>query len=172
MKPSQSLTSIMLAAMILVAACTSGTSYTAQTDTSAAPTVNTSDDNQQKLEANKKLVTDFYQALYGDKDSNAIDKYVADDIKQHNPVLQDGKEWLKNSLRPFLENPNIEKTKVEIAHIAADGDLVWLLVKDVAPNGKVFARVNIFRIENGKVAEAWKVSEPVPAKSENKNGMF
>jgi predicted SnoaL-like aldol condensation-catalyzing enzyme len=32
--------------------------------------------------------------------------------------------------------------------------------------------VNIFRVENGKIAEAWKVDEPVPAKSENKNGMF
>ena len=50
--------------------------------------------------------------------------------------------------------------------------MVWLLVKDVAPNGKVFARVNIFRVENGKIAEAWKVSEPVPAKSENNNTMF
>ena len=75
-------------------------------------------------------------------------------------------------LSPFLSNPNIEKTKIEIPHIAADGDMVWLLVKDVAPNGKVFARVNIFRVENGKIAEAWKVSEPVPAKSENKNSMF
>jgi predicted SnoaL-like aldol condensation-catalyzing enzyme len=159
MKPSKSVTSIMLALMILVAACATNT---------ASSQIN----NQQELEANKRLVTDFYQSLYGDKDSNAVDKYVADNVKQHNPLLQDGKEWLKNSLRPFLENPNIEKTKIEIAHIAADGDLVWLLVKDVAPNGKVFARVNIFRIENGKVAEAWKVSEPVPAKSENKNGMF
>ena len=86
--------------------------------------------------------------------------------------MQDGKDWLKNSLRPFLANPHIEKTKMEIKHIAADGDMVWLLVRDVAPNGKEYARVNIFRVENGKIAEAWKVDEPVPAKSENKNGMF
>ena len=56
---------------------------------------------------------------------------AADDIKEHNPALKDGKEWLKNSLRPFLENPNIQKTKVDIAHIAADGDMVWLLVKGI-----------------------------------------
>jgi len=173
MKPFQSLTSVVLVATIGFTACTSGTSTTdGNTDTTATSAVSTGDENAQRLDANKKLVLEFYQALYGDKDSTAIDKYIADDIKQHNPLLQDGKEWLKTSLRPFLENPNIEKTKVEVAHIAADGDMVWLLVKDVAPNGKVFARVNIFRIENGKVAEAWKVSEPVPAKSENKNSMF
>ena len=172
MKPSHSLISSAIAVSVLFTACSGGTNTSASTDTTAATTVSANDENQQKLEENKKLVTDFYQSLFGDKDSTVIDKYVADNIIQHNPALQDGKEWLKNSLRPFLENPNIEKTKIEISHIAAEGDMVWLLAKDVAPNGKVFARVNIFRIENGKIAEAWKVSEPVPAKSDNKNGMF
>jgi len=172
MKPIHSLISSAIAVSVLFTACSGGTNTSASTDTTAATTINANDENQQKLEENKKLVTDFYQSLFGDKDSTAIDKYVADNIIQHNPALQDGKEWLKNSLRPFLENPSIEKTKIEIPHMAAEGDMVWLLAKDVAPNGKVFARVNIFRIENGKIAEAWKVSEPVPAKSDNKNGMF
>ena len=158
-------------------ACNSSTSDNATaagtdtTSTAAATAGNTNDASTQE-EANKKLVLEFYQSLYGDKDSNAIDKYIADDVKQHNPLLKDGKQWLKDALRPFLENPNIEKTKIEIPLVAADGDKVWLLAKDVAPNGKVFARVNIFRIENDKVVEAWKVSEPVPAKSENTNSMF
>jgi predicted SnoaL-like aldol condensation-catalyzing enzyme len=161
-----------LAITIVFTACTSGSSDKTSAGDTTAPAVNGNDANQQKLEANKTLVKDFYQSFYGDKDSSAIDKYIADNIIQHNPLLQDGKEGLKNELRPFLENPNIEKTKIEIAHIAADGDMVWLLVKDVAPNGKTFARVNIFRIENGKIAEAWKVSEPVDPKSENKHGTF
>ena len=179
MKKSRSLVLAALAVTIVLTACNSSStsdnttaSSTDTTSTTAATAGNTNDDKTQTEEANKKLVLEFYQSLYGDKDSNAIDKYIADDIKQHNPILKDGKEWLKNSLRPFLENPNIEKVKVEIPQVAADGDLVWLLVKDVAPNKKVFARVNIFRIANGKVVEAWKVSEPVPAKSENSNSMF
>ena len=65
-----------------------------------------------------------------------------------------------------------QKTKVDIKHIAADGDMVWLMVKDVAPNGKVFARVDIFRVENGKIAEHWAVSQAEPKESENKNTMF
>jgi predicted SnoaL-like aldol condensation-catalyzing enzyme len=167
---------MMVIATVFIA-CNSSTSSntsaaTTDTTASAATPANTSNDATQKQEANKKLVLDFYQALYGDKDSTAIDKYIADDIKQHNPLLKDGKEWLKDALRPFLENPNIEKTKIEIPQVAADGDMVWLLAKDVAPNGKVFARVNIFRVDNGKIVEAWKVSEPVPGKSENTNTMF
>jgi len=176
MKTFQHLISTTLVLTVLFNACTGSSSDNGSKEnddtTAAATTVNAVDANQQKLEDNKKLITEFYQALYGDKDSTAIDKYVADNVIEHNPLLMDGKEWLKNALRPFLSNPNIEKTKVDIKHVAADGDMVWLLVKDVAPNGKVFARVNIFRVENGKVAEVWKVDEQVPAKSENKNGMF
>ena len=153
---------------LVFAACALTIAFTACKSSKSA----TGETQQAKLDANKKLVTEFYQSLFGDKDSTAIDKYAADNIKEHNPALQDGKVWLKNSLRPFLENPNIEKTKVNIADIAAEGDMVWLLVKDVAPNGEVFARVNIYRVENGKITEAWKVSEQVPAKSENTNTMF
>jgi predicted SnoaL-like aldol condensation-catalyzing enzyme len=175
MKPFHSLISTALVLMIVFTACTNNASdkaATANSDTTVAPPVITPDAGQDKLDANKKLVSEFYQSLYGDKDSNAIDKYVADNIIEHNPIIKDGKEWLKDATRPFLSNPHIEKTKIDIKHIAADGDMVWLLVKDVAPNGKVFARVNIFRVENGKIAEAWKVAEPVPAKSENNNTMF
>ena len=177
MKTSYASILSMMVIVTVFIACNSSTSSntsaaTTDTTASAATAANTSNDATQKQEANKKLVLDFYQALYGDKDSTAIDKYIADDIKQHNPLLKDGKEWLKDALRPFLENPNIEKTKIEIPQVAADGDMVWLLAKDVAPNGKVFARVNIFRVDNGKIVEAWKVSEPVPGKSENTNTMF
>jgi predicted SnoaL-like aldol condensation-catalyzing enzyme len=175
MKRTQPLIYAAIAASIIFTGCSNGSDGNASAenkDTASATAVNTVDANKQKLEDNKKLVTDFYQALYGDKDSTAVDKYVADDVKEHNPLLQDGKEWLKNSLRPFLSNPHVEKTKVDIKQIAADGDLVWVYVKDVAPNGKTFARVDIYRIENGKIAENWKVSEAVPAKSQNKNGMF
>jgi len=157
---------------LIFAVCAVTIAFTACKSSKSATAANPSETQQAKLEANKKLVAEFYQSLFGDKDSTAIDKYAADNIKEHNPSLQDGKEWLKNALRPFLENPNIEKTKIEIPHVAADGDMVWLLAKDVAPNGKVFARVNIFRVENGKIAEAWKVSEEVPKKSENTNTMF
>jgi predicted SnoaL-like aldol condensation-catalyzing enzyme len=157
---------------LIFATCAVTIAFTACKSSKSATAANPHEIQQAKLDANKKLVADFYQSLFGDKDSTAIDKYAADNIKEHNPALQDGKEWLKTSLRPFLENPNIEKTKVNIAHIAADGDMVWLLVKDAAPNGEVFARVNIYRVENGKITEAWKVSEQVPDKSENTNTMF
>ena len=171
MKSFQSLLAMLLLTIVFTA-CSNDASTTdsGTTDTTAAATttVNTSDD----LETNKKIVTDFIQALYGDKDSTAIDKYIAENVKQHNPLLEDGKDWLKNALRPYLQNPNIQKMKVDIKQIAADGDKVWTLIREVAPNGNVFARAEIFRIENGKIAEMWLVTQAEPKTSANKNSMF
>src|SRR5436190_9569037 len=111
MKSIQSL-SATLALVAMLTACSNDTATketAGHSDTAAATvaTGNADDGNQQKLEANKNIVREFAQALYGDRDSTAVDKYVADDVKQHNPLLQDGKQWLKNGLRPFLENPNL-----------------------------------------------------------------
>ena len=45
-------------------------------------------------------------------------------------------------------------------------------MKDVAPNGKVFARIDIFKVENGKISEHWSVEQAEPKESSNKNTMF
>jgi len=177
MKQFHTLISAALAVTILFTACTSDASdneTTATTNTTPATTteVNAAEANQRKLEENKKVVTDFLQSLLGDKDTTAIDKYIADNIIQHSPLLHDGKQGFKDDLLPYLRRPDLPKTKVDIKHIAADGDKVWLMVRDVAPNKKVFARVDIFKVENGKITEHWSVEQAEPKESSNKNTMF
>ena len=177
MKQFHTLISAALAVTILFTACTSDASdneTTATTNTTPATTteVNAAEANQRKLEENKKLVTDFLQSLLGDKDTTAIDKYIADNIIQHSPLLHDGKQGFKDDLLPYLRRPDLPKTKVDIKHIAADGDKVWLMVRDVAPNGKVFARIDIFKVESGKITEHWSVEQAEPKESSNKNTMF
>jgi predicted SnoaL-like aldol condensation-catalyzing enzyme len=176
MKQFQSLISA-LAVTIVFTACSGGasdkeTTATTETAPSTAPVTNTTDANQQKLEDNKKLVSDFLQAFFGDKDTTAIDKYLADNIIQHSPLLHDTKEGFKHDTRPYYSRPDLPKTKVDIKQIAAEGDKVWLMVRDVAPNGKVFARIDIFKVENGKITEHWSVEQAEPKESDNKNTMF
>ena len=129
-------------------------------------------EEDKKLEANKEIARSFIQSLYGDKDSTAVDKYVADDIKQHDPILQDGKQWLRELARQLLSNPNFEKTKIDIKYINAEDDMVWTLIREAAPNGKIFARVEIYRIKDQKIVERWLISQPEPRNSANKNTMF
>ena len=176
MKQFRPLISAALATTILLTACANEADKetSATTDTAATTTTEpgTAEANQQKQEANKKLVTVFLQSLFGDKDSTAIDKYIADNIIQHSPLLHDSKQGFKDDILPYLKRPDMPKTKVDIKHIAADGDKVWTMVRDVAPNGKVFARIDIFKVENGKISEHWSVEQAEPKESSNKNTMF
>ncbi|MCU6497043.1 hypothetical protein LPN04_04460 [Rugamonas sp. A1-17] len=45
--------------------------------------------------ANKPLVLKAYQALFGDHDLGAVDRYWAKDYIQHNPYMADGTEAVK-----------------------------------------------------------------------------
>jgi predicted SnoaL-like aldol condensation-catalyzing enzyme len=42
----------------------------------------------------------------------------------------------------------------------------------INPGDRGNAVVDIFRIENGRIAEHWDVAQPVPEQSANHNGMF
>ena len=119
--------------------------------------------------ANKKLVADFYQQLFGDKDVSAIDKYIGNVYIQHNPGLPDGPEALKAGATQWFKGA--PKEKIDIQHLAADGNLVFIHLK--SKNGeKVNSVIDIFKVENGKITEHWDVIQEVPAKSANPHPMF
>ena len=123
----------------------------------------------QLQESNKKMVVEFYQELFGDKNPDAINKYIGDKYIQHNPGLPDGKEALLQAIKVWFKDA--PKEKVDFRHVAADGDLVFLHVRSkLGP--KVRAIVDIFRIENGKIVEHWDVIQEVPEKAANDHPLF
>ncbi|ULR46939.1 nuclear transport factor 2 family protein [Rhizobium sp. K102] len=121
-------------------------------------------------EANRKLVVVFYDRFFNSHDIEAA-SVVADDYRQHNPQVPDGKKPLVSFFTGFFkENP---QSKAEIVRTAADGDLVWLHVH--ATNGtddRGQAIVDIFRVKDGKIVEHWDVIQAVPKEAANKNTMF
>lgn len=125
---------------------------------------------QKELEYNKKLVVDFYQKIFGDKDFTNIDHYLLPTYIQHNPEVADGAKPFEDAVKVWLKD--VPKTKVDVQHIAAEGDLVFLHIKEVLPDGKLQSVIDIFRIENKKIAEHWDVHEIVPEKSANTHPMF
>ncbi|TSD64853.1 hypothetical protein FFF34_013215 [Inquilinus sp. KBS0705] len=121
------------------------------------------------IKANKKLVADFYQAFFGDKNIAALDKYLALDYIQHNPILPDGREPLKQGAMIWFKGA--PKTKIDIQHLSADGDLVYIHLKNKMGD-KTSSVIDIFRIAGGKIVEHWDVIQEVPAKSANPHPMF
>jgi predicted SnoaL-like aldol condensation-catalyzing enzyme len=124
---------------------------------------------EQKEDLNKLLVTNMYQELFGDKSVDAADKYIVENYIQHNPNVDDGRAALKVALNTWFKNAL--KEKIDIQHIAADGDMVFIHTRSKM-GGKTFSIIDIFRIEGDKVAEHWDVMQEVPAKAANDHPMF
>jgi predicted SnoaL-like aldol condensation-catalyzing enzyme len=123
----------------------------------------------QQLEDNKKLVANLYQEVFGDKNIDAVDKYIGDTYIQHNPGVADGKEALKAALKIWFKDA--PKEKIDIQHLGADGNLVYIHTRSKRGN-KTISVMDIFRIDGGKVIEHWDVLQEVPAKSANEHPMF
>jgi predicted SnoaL-like aldol condensation-catalyzing enzyme len=123
-----------------------------------------------KEEKNKALVTTAYQELFGAKDLSALDRYFREDYIQHNPTVPTGREALRQVLLS-LGFDKAPKSSVDFVRVAAEGDLVWLHTRAMWA-GAESVIVDIFRVEDGKIAEHWDVIQPIPAKSANTNGMY
>lgn len=127
--------------------------------------------NSPTEEANKKVVLDFYEKGLNQKDYDAAAKYFGPRYTQHNPTSPDGPEGFKNFLNFLREK--FPDSHSEIKQVFADGDYVILHVHAVREKGsRGNAIVDIFKLENGKIVEHWDVTQPVPEKSANTNGMF
>lgn len=123
-----------------------------------------------EIESNKKIVLDFYQQMFGDKDLSAVDKYIAPEYIQHNPNVADGSAAFKKAAEGWFKGAS--KTKIDVQHIAAEGDLVFLHIKNTNPDGSLKSTIDIFRLKNGKIVEHWDVHQDVPKESANEHPMF
>jgi predicted SnoaL-like aldol condensation-catalyzing enzyme len=123
------------------------------------------------LEANKKVVVDFYEKALNQKDFDAAAKYFGPRYIQHNPLVPNGPDGLKALVTLLKEKfPNAHS---EIKRVIAEGDLVVLHVHAVRePGQRGRAIVDIFKVEDGKIVEHWDVIQDVPEKAANDNTMF
>jgi len=123
------------------------------------------------LEANKKIVVDFYEKGLNQKDFDAAAKYFGPRYIQHNPSAPDGIEGFKR-LVAFLKE-KFPNSRSEIKRVIAEGDFVVLHVHSVRePGQRGRAIVDMFRLENGKIVEHWDVIQDIPEKPANDNTMF
>jgi predicted SnoaL-like aldol condensation-catalyzing enzyme len=122
-------------------------------------------------QANRQLVLDMYARVLGPLDSALMDEFFSSTYIQHNPSVVTGPQGLKGLLdRARVASPHAEH---RVKRVFADGDYVIAHVHLIIhPGERGRAVVDIFRIENGRIAEHWDVAQPVPETSANDNTMF
>lgn len=122
-------------------------------------------------EANRALVIKFYDQFFNAHKVKEAARVVAEDYKQHNPDVPDGKAPFVGYFTGFFkDNP---QSRARIVRSATDGDLVYLHVHSTTgPQDRGQAVVDIFRVEDGVIVEHWDVIQDVPAEAANDNTMF
>ena len=123
-----------------------------------------------KQEQNKQSAREFYDLVINQKDFEAARKYMGPRYKQHNPLVKDGPEGLKEFVG-FLRD-NFPEARSEIKAVFADGDYVIMHVLSYRSPTVKRAIIEILRFDNGKIDEHWDVIQPIPETSANPNGMF
>lgn len=110
------------------------------------------------IEANKALVREFFQRVFINHEVDSGLELLADNYIQHNQMVPGGKEAMREAFKKGLSS-----VSTEIKQIIADGDRVAVQHHFKFDPASLGAHViDIFRIENGKLAEHWDVMSPIP----------
>ena len=126
-----------------------------------------------KTEENRKVVEDFlYDVMQGNNLDKTPDYFDGDTYIQHNVAIADGVSGLNEALAALAE-AGIEMIYDEVHMVLAQGNYV-LAVSEGTYGGAPTAYYDLWRVENGKIAEHWDVMETIAEESvwQNQNGKF
>ncbi|MBQ3378381.1 MAG: nuclear transport factor 2 family protein [Clostridia bacterium] len=127
----------------------------------------------EKTEANRELVKNFlYDVMQGNDPQKTPDYFDGDTYIQHNTGIADGLSGLGTALAALAE-AGIQMIYTTVHQVLAQGDYV-LAVSEGTLGGAPTSYYDLWRVENGKIAEHWDVMETIAAKDtwQNQNGKF
>ena len=126
-----------------------------------------------KTEANRQLVKDFlYDVMQGNNAAKTPEYFDGDTYLQHNTGIADGLSGLGAALAA-LADAGIQMIYTTVHQVLAQGDYV-LAVSEGTFGGAPTSYYDLWRVENGKIAEHWDVMETISAPEtwQNQNGKF
>jgi len=126
-----------------------------------------------KTGANKALVAQFVDDILVNGRLDRLAGYFAGDAYvQHNPQIANGLSGLGTALAAMAK-AGITMKYDTVHKVLGEGNFV-LVVSEGSFGGKPTAFYDLFRVENGKIAEHWDTLETIPPQSQwqNQNGKF
>jgi predicted SnoaL-like aldol condensation-catalyzing enzyme len=126
-----------------------------------------------KTEANKKLVRGFVDdVLVNGKLDRLAGYFDGDNYVQHNPQIGDGLLGLGKALEAMAK-AGVTMKYDKVHRVLGEGNFVLVMSEGMFA-GKHVAFYDLFRVENGKIAEHWDAIEAIPEKKDwkNNNGKF
>lgn len=126
-----------------------------------------------RTEENRELVKKFLvDVMQGNNADKTPDYFDGDAYIQHNTGIADGVSGLGEALAALAEQ-GIDMVYDEVHMVLAQGNFV-LAVSEGIFGGVPTSYYDLWRVENGKIAEHWDVMETIAdeAARQNENGKF
>ncbi|MDT8999552.1 nuclear transport factor 2 family protein [Paucibacter sp. APW11] len=115
-----------------------------------------------RLAANKRLVYDFWRELIEAGQLDRADRYLAEDYRQHNPLVPTGRAGFVNFFKAFSKPRTVaERVRTPLVAITAEGDLVTLVFRAEHPEPADASKrytttwFDMFRVVDGRIVEHW-----------------
>ncbi|HTR00777.1 MAG TPA: nuclear transport factor 2 family protein [Candidatus Acidoferrum sp.] len=113
------------------------------------------------LAANKKLVSDYWRNVQVAGNANAADQYLAAGYVEHNPLLPSSLKAVKSYVAATQKSAAVPATVPDLVTLVAEGPYVVMArishypEPDKSGNSYTSTRFDMFRIDNGRIAEHW-----------------
>ena len=122
-------------------------------------------------QANLDFVLAMFEQVLNPMNSGAVERFIHADYIQHNQLAEPGREGLKRFLDMIREQTPEAVHDVKRAFVDGDHVTVHYHVRRW-PGDAGWAVIDIFRIQDGLIAEHWDVMQDVVEDGPNPNGMF
>ena len=124
--------------------------------------------DKDKTAANKALVENFVTSILVNGQMEKVANYFnGDNYIQHNPAIGDGLSGLGAAIQAMAKQGIVMKYD-KIHKVLGEGNFV-LTMSEGEFAGQPTSYYDLFRIENGKVAEHWDVMETIAPEADRKN---
>jgi predicted SnoaL-like aldol condensation-catalyzing enzyme len=155
----------LIAAALLLAGCAANAQEESRPMTATPPTVASDHEAllaspDPRLAANKRLVYDMYRIVLQAGLAGRAGDFIREDYIQHNPNADQGLKGVQDYIRKTRPEREIkDKLDLPLIHLMAEGD--YVTISFVRPekdaNGETYYSTwfDLFRIEDGKIAEHW-----------------
>lgn len=110
---------------------------------------------------NSELVRGFFEDFFGRHDLSAVQRYLSPNYIQHDFDVPPGRDGFAGHFEHlFSIFPDFH---VNIHHIISEGDMVAVHGYGITNPGEIEVLVtDIYRVEDGLLAEHWGVVQPLP----------
>ena len=125
-----------------------------------------------KTETNKALMQTYMDDLLHGRKEKFSSYFEGNNYIQHNPLVADNLTGLFAGLKALANEGKAVKYD-RVHNVVGEGNFVLVLAEGSFGDRPV-SYYDLYRIDNGKIAEHWDTIEPIPPRAEwkNRNGKF